>query len=147
VIVYFAILRKLHNGQHGGAVVTRSRPGTAHGWGVSCSDELLDELYANDRVTRRRLRALVPAPANATGRASPSRATRSDRSRARHAPGPIECRSRSHPEAAVPAMAIDPDVALVDIAGISTRKPSARPTILTHVARWRAATSSSTCPR
>ena len=54
--LYFAILAKLRDRRHDVTVVERNKPGTTHGWGVSWSDELLDELYAGDPVTGRRLR-------------------------------------------------------------------------------------------
>ena len=54
--LYFAILAKLRDRRHDVTVIERNKPGTTHGWGVSWSDELLDELYAGDPVTGRRLR-------------------------------------------------------------------------------------------
>ncbi len=54
--MYFAILAKLRDRRHEVTVIERNRPGTTHGWGVSWSDELLDELYAEDPGTGRRLR-------------------------------------------------------------------------------------------
>ena len=56
--MYFAILAKLRDRRHDVTVVERNKPGTTHGWGVSWSDELLDELYSEDPVTGRRLRAV-----------------------------------------------------------------------------------------
>ena len=57
--MYFAILAKLRDRRHDVTVVERNKPGTTHGWGVSWSDELLDEVYADDPTTGRRLRAAV----------------------------------------------------------------------------------------
>ncbi len=54
--MYCAILAKLRDRRHDVTVVERNRPGATHGWGVSWSDELLDELYAQDPLTGRRLR-------------------------------------------------------------------------------------------
>lgn len=54
--LYFALLSKLRSPRAEVTVIERNAAGTTHGWGVTWGDELLDDLYACDAVSARRLR-------------------------------------------------------------------------------------------
>ena len=54
--LYFALLSKLRSPRAEVTVIERNAPGATHGWGVTWGDELLDDLYACDPVSARRLR-------------------------------------------------------------------------------------------
>jgi anthraniloyl-CoA monooxygenase len=54
--LYFALLSKLRSPRSEVTVIERNPPGTTHGWGVTWGDELLDDLFACDPVSARRLR-------------------------------------------------------------------------------------------
>ena len=54
--LYFALLSKLRSPRSEVTVIERNAPGATHGWGVTWGDELLDDLYACDPVSARRLR-------------------------------------------------------------------------------------------
>jgi len=49
--LYFAISMKLRDASHDVTVIERNRPDDTFGWGVVLSDETLDNLSANDRVS------------------------------------------------------------------------------------------------
>ena len=55
--LYFGLLSKLRSPRCEVTVIERNAPGATHGWGVTWGDELLDDLYACDPVSARRLRA------------------------------------------------------------------------------------------
>jgi anthraniloyl-CoA monooxygenase len=53
--LYFALLSKLRSPRAEVTVIERNPAGTTHGWGVTWGDELLDDLFACDPVSARRL--------------------------------------------------------------------------------------------
>jgi anthraniloyl-CoA monooxygenase len=55
--LYFALLARLGSTRHEVTVIERYPPGTAQGWGVTWGEEFLDDVYAADPVSGRRLRA------------------------------------------------------------------------------------------
>ena len=55
--LYLALLTRLCSSAHEVTVVERNPPGTALGWGVTWGEEFLDDVYAADPVSGRRLRA------------------------------------------------------------------------------------------
>jgi anthraniloyl-CoA monooxygenase len=55
--LYFALLSKLRSPRSEVTVIERNAPGEIHGWGVTWGDELLDDFYACDPVSARRLRS------------------------------------------------------------------------------------------
>ena len=54
--LYLALLARLGS-RHDVTVLERNPPGTAQGWGVTWGEEFLDDVYAADPVSGRRLRA------------------------------------------------------------------------------------------
>jgi anthraniloyl-CoA monooxygenase len=54
--LYFAISMKLHDASHDVTVFERNRADDTFGWGVVLSDETLDNLVANDRVSAASIR-------------------------------------------------------------------------------------------
>ncbi len=55
--LYFALLARLGSARHEVTVIERNPPGTSQGWGVTWGEEFLDDVYAADPVSGRRLRA------------------------------------------------------------------------------------------
>lgn len=53
--LYFAISAKLRNKDHDITVIERNPAGVTYGWGVTFSDDLLDNLYRNDPESARRI--------------------------------------------------------------------------------------------
>ncbi len=54
--LYFAISMKLRDPSHEIVVIERNKPDDTFGWGVVLSDETLDNLEANDKVSADRIR-------------------------------------------------------------------------------------------
>ncbi len=57
--LYLALLARLGSARHEVTVIERNPPGTAQGWGVTWGEEFLDDVYAADPVSGRRLRAVA----------------------------------------------------------------------------------------
>jgi 2-polyprenyl-6-methoxyphenol hydroxylase-like FAD-dependent oxidoreductase len=55
--LYLALLARRASARHDVTVIERNPPGTAQGWGVTWGEEFLDDVYAADPVSGRRLRA------------------------------------------------------------------------------------------
>jgi 2-polyprenyl-6-methoxyphenol hydroxylase-like FAD-dependent oxidoreductase len=55
--LYLALLARQSPSRPEVTVIERNPPGTAHGWGVTWGEEFLDDVYAADPVSGRRLRA------------------------------------------------------------------------------------------
>ena len=55
--LYLALLARQSPARPEVTVIERNPPGTAHGWGVTWGEEFLDDVYAADPVSGRRLRA------------------------------------------------------------------------------------------
>jgi 2-polyprenyl-6-methoxyphenol hydroxylase-like FAD-dependent oxidoreductase len=55
--LYLALMTRLCSPAHEVTVMERNPPGTALGWGVTWGEEFLDDVYAADPVSGRRLRA------------------------------------------------------------------------------------------
>src|SRR5262245_49885483 len=55
--LYFAISMKLRDPKHDVTVIERNRPDDTFGWGVVLSDETLENLAANDRVSADAIRS------------------------------------------------------------------------------------------
>jgi anthraniloyl-CoA monooxygenase len=55
--LYLAVLARLSSSPHEVTVLERNPPGTTQGWGVTWGEEFLDDVYAADPVSGRRLRA------------------------------------------------------------------------------------------
>jgi 2-polyprenyl-6-methoxyphenol hydroxylase-like FAD-dependent oxidoreductase len=55
--LYLALLARTASTRHEVTVVERNPPGTSLGWGVTWGEEFLDDVYAADPVSGRRLRA------------------------------------------------------------------------------------------
>ncbi len=57
--LYLALLARRGPARHEVTVIERNPPGTAQGWGVTWGEEFLDDVYAADPVSGRRLRAVA----------------------------------------------------------------------------------------
>lgn len=57
--LYLALLVRRAPARHEVTVIERNPPGTAQGWGVTWGEEFLDDVYAADPVSGRRLRAVA----------------------------------------------------------------------------------------
>ena len=62
--LYSALLARLGSARHEVTVIERNPPGTAQGWGVTWGEEFLDDVYAADPVSGRRLRAAAQVWSN-----------------------------------------------------------------------------------
>jgi len=57
--LYVAILAKLRDPGHEVTVIERNPAGVTHGWGVVFGEDFLDQLFANDPVSARDIRAIT----------------------------------------------------------------------------------------
>jgi anthraniloyl-CoA monooxygenase len=57
--LYVATLAKLRNPDHRVTVIERNPAGVTHGWGVVFGEDFLDQLYRNDPVSAREIRAIT----------------------------------------------------------------------------------------